>query len=269
MVIEAGRASAQYWRDLWAYRELLYFLAWRDIAVRYKQTVIGTAWAVIRPLLTMVILVIVFGRIAHLPAGGMPYSLLVLTGMLAWQLFTSGLSAAGESLVGNANLISKTYFPRLVIPISAVSVSLVDFLVTLPIVAGMMVWYDTPVTWRLVLFPAFVVLALMAALAAGFWIAALTVRYRDFRVLVPFVIQIGLYLAPVGYSMIAVPESYRDVYSLNPVVGIIEGFRWSLLGQSEGLTPLSLTVSVAAVTMLFVSGLAYFRHTERTFADVI
>jgi lipopolysaccharide transport system permease protein len=269
VIIEAGRIDRQYWRDLWAYRELLYFLAWRDIAVRYKQTVLGAAWAVIRPLLPMVVLVIVFSWIAQLPSGGVPYSLLVLTGMLAWQLFASAVSSSGESLVGNAHLISKVYFPRLNVPLSSLAVSLVDFVVTLPVLLAMMVWYGTEVTWRLALFPAFVVLALLAALSVGLWLSALTVRYRDFRVLVPFLLQFGLYLAPVGYGIVAVPEAYRDLYSLNPMVGIVEGFRWSLLGQAEGLTPFSLGVSVLAVALTLISGLWYFRRTERTFADII
>lgn len=268
-VIEAGHAERHYWRDLWRYRELLYLLAWRDVTVRYKQTVIGTSWAVIRPLTTMLILVLVFGKVARLPSGGIPYPVLVLTGMLAWQLFAAGLSSTSDSLVGSAGLISKVYFPRLIIPLSALAVGIVDFLVTLPLLVGVMIWYGMAPTWQLVVFPAFVVLTVLAGLSIGIWMSALNVRYRDVRVLVPFILQFGLYLSPVGYSIVAVPEEYRTLYSLNPLVGIIEGFRWCLLGQAEGLTSLSLSVSVLVVCMLLACGLRYFRKTERTFADVI
>jgi lipopolysaccharide transport system permease protein len=268
-VIEAGRTERQYWRDLWRFRELLFFLAWRDVAVRYKQTVIGIAWAVIRPLATMAIMVVVFGKIARLPDGGVPYPLLVLSGMLAWQLFASGFSAASESLVSNGNLISKVYFPRLIIPLSAVAVSLIDFLVTLPILAGMMVWYGTEPTWRLVVFPVLVVLAMLAALSVGIWLAALNVKYRDFRYVIPFALQFGVYVSPVGFSLTAVPEEYRWWLIVNPVVGLIEGFRWSLLGQANEVTPFAIGVTVVAVVGLLFGGIRYFRKTERTFADII
>ncbi len=268
-VIEAGHAERHYWRDLWRYRELLYLLAWRDVTVRYKQTAIGASWAVIRPLTTMLILVLVFGKVARLPSGGIPYPVLVLTGMLAWQLFAAGLSSTSDSLVGSAGLISKVYFPRLIIPLSALAVGIVDFLVTLPLLVGVMIWYGMTPTWQLVVFPAFVVLTVLAGLSIGIWMSALNVRYRDVRVLVPFILQFGLYLSPVGYSIVAVPDEYRTLYSLNPLVGIIEGFRWCLLGQAEGLTPLSLSVSIFVVCVLLACGLRYFRKTERTFADVI
>ncbi len=268
-VIEAGHAERHYWRDLWRYRELLYLLAWRDVTVRYKQTAIGASWAVIRPLTTMLILVLVFGKVARLPSGGIPYPVLVLTGMLAWQLFAAGLSSTSDSLVGSAGLISKVYFPRLIIPLSALAVGIVDFLVTLPLLVGVMIWYGMTPTWQLVVFPAFVVLTVLAGLSIGIWMSALNVRYRDVRVLVPFILQFGLYLSPVGYSIVAVPDEYRTLYSLNPLVGIIEGFRWCLLGQAEGLTPLSLSVSILVVCVLLACGLRYFRKTERTFADVI
>lgn len=268
-VIEAGRAERQYWRDLWRYRELLFFLAWRDVSVRYKQTAIGVAWAVIRPVLTMAVLVVVFGKVAKLPSGGVPYPLLVLSGMLAWQLFATGFSAASESLVGNANLISKVYFPRLVVPLSAAAASLVDFLVTLPILIVLMVWYGTVPTWRLAFFPAFVLLAVLGALAVGVWLGALTVKYRDFRYIVPFMIQFGVYVSPVGFSVAAVPEDYRWAFALNPMTGVIEGFRWTLLGQADGLTPLNLALSIGIIAMLLVTGVRHFRRTEKTFADVI
>ncbi len=245
------------------------FLAWRDVAVRYKQTAFGIVWAVIRPLLTMIVLVVVFGRIAKLPSGDVPYTLLVLSGMLAWQLFATGFSAASESLIGNANLISKVYFPRLVVPLSSVAVSLVDFVVTLPILAGLMIWYEVIPTWRMTLFPIFVILALLAAVGIGLWLCALNVRFRDFRFIIPFVIQFGVYVSPVGFSAAAVPEEYRWLLALNPMTGIIEGFRWTLLGQAEGLTPLSLGISLAAIAFFLATGVRYFRRTEKTFADVI
>jgi homopolymeric O-antigen transport system permease protein len=268
-VIEAGHVERHYWRDLWRYRELLYLLAWRDVTVRYKQTVIGTAWAVIRPVTTMLILVLVFGKVARLPSGGIPYPVLVLTGMLAWQLFAAGLSATSDSLVGSAGLISKVYFPRLIIPLSALAVGIVDFLVTMPLLVALMLWYGVVPTWRMAAFPAFVLLTVLAGLSLGIWMSALAVRYRDVRVLIPFILQFGLYLSPVGYATAVVPVEYRTFYSLNPMVGVIEGFRWCLLGQAEGLTPLSLGVSVGAVTVLLGLGLRYFRWTERSFADVI
>ena len=269
IVIEAGRTERRYWRDLWRFRELLFFLAWRDISVRYKQTVIGIAWAVIRPLVTMAIMVVVFGSIAKLPSGGVAYPVLVLSGMLAWQLFATGFSAASESLVSNGNLISKVYFPRLIVPLSAVAVSVVDFLVTLPILFGLMAWYGVEPTWRLALFPVFVLLAMLAALSVGVWLAALNVKFRDFRYVIPFALQFGVYISPVGFSLAAVPEEYRWLFVLNPAVGLIEGFRWSLLGQCHELTAAAVAVTVAAVVLLFASGVRYFRRTERTFADVI
>jgi lipopolysaccharide transport system permease protein len=269
IVIEAGRSESQYWRDLWRFRELLVFLSWRDVAVRYKQTFIGVAWAVIRPLATMAILVVVFGMVARLPSGGVPYPLLVLTGMLAWQLFATGFSAASDSLITNGNLISKVYFPRLIIPLSAVAVSLVDFLITLPVLFVMMVWYRTPPTWTLVAFPAFVLLTLLASLSVGIWLAALNVKYRDFRFVIPFALQFGVYISPVGFSLSAVPIAYRWWFALNPAVGLIEGFRWSLLGQADEVTPFAIGTTLVTVLVLMCLGVRYFRRTERTFADVI
>lgn len=269
IVIEAGRAERQYWRDLWRFRELLLFLAWRDVAVRYKQTVIGVAWAVVRPLVTVAILVVVFGKIAGLPSGGVPYPLLVLSGMLAWQLFATGFSSASDSLVTNGNLISKVYFPRLIVPMSAIAVSLIDFLVTLPFLVGLMIWYGTKPTWALLAFPAFVALTLLAALSLGVWLAALNVRYRDFRYVLPFVLQFGVYVTPVGFSLTAVPAEYRWWVLLNPAVGLVEGVRWSLLGQSNEMTPYAIAVTVLAVCGLLVGGVRYFRQTEKTFVDVI
>jgi lipopolysaccharide transport system permease protein len=267
-VIEAGRTERHYWQDIWRYRELLFFLSWRDVAVRYKQTTIGIAWAVIRPVATVVIFVIVFGRIANLPSEGTPYPLLVLVGMLAWQLFSTGFTSAGDSLVSSSNLLSKVYFPRLLVPMSAVAVSLVDFLVTLPVVLILMLWYGAAPTWRLLCFPGFALLAILAALSVGIWLAALNVRYRDIRFITPFVVQFGLYATPVGFSSAVVPQPYRMLFELNPLTALIEGFRWSLLGRADGFEPLSLALTLLVTTLLLVTGINHFRSMERTVVDV-
>src|SRR6059058_2352434 len=230
LIIEPGRAEKNYWRDLWRYRELFYFLAWRDILVRYKQTVIGIAWAVIRPFLTMVVFTVVFGRIAKLPAPDqVPYPLLVFAAMLPWEFFSTALSESSNSLIGNANLISKIYFPRLIVPAGSVITAFVDFLITLGIMAALMAWYRFAPDWRLLTLPLFVALAFGAAMGVGLWLCALNVEYRDFRYIVPFVVQFGLYVSPVGFSSSIVPKQWRLLFAMNPVVGVIDGFRWSLL----------------------------------------
>lgn len=267
-VIEAGRAERHYWQDIWRYRELLYFLSWRDVAVRYKQTTIGIAWAVIRPVATVVIFVIVFSRIAKLPSEGTPYPLLVLVGMLAWQLFATGFTSAGDSLVGSANLLSKVYFPRLLVPMSAMAVSMVDFLVTLPVIVILMTWYGVAPTWRMAFFPALALLTSAAALSVGIWLAALNVRYRDLRFITPFVVQFGLYATPVGFSSAVVPQPYRILFVLNPLTALIEGFRWSLLGRAEGFEPFSLGSTLTVVAVLLATGINHFRKIERTVVDV-
>ncbi len=269
LVIAPGRSNRQYWHDLWHYRELFYFLAWRDILVRYKQTLIGMAWALIRPLMTMVIFTIIFGQIAKLPADGVPYPLLVFVGMLPWQFFASSLSECSTSLLGNANLIAKVYFPRLIVPASAVIVSFVDFLVAAIILLGLMAWYNVMPTWRLLTLPVFILIAVMAAFGAGLFFAALSVRYRDFRHIVPFVIQFGLYVSPVGFSSNVVPPTWRWLYSLNPMVGVIDGFRWAILGGDLKLGLGEFLSSTGLVLLLLVAGVRYFRAYERTFADVI
>lgn len=269
LTIEAGRNQRLYWQDLWRYRELFYFLAWRDILVRYKQTVIGMAWALIRPFLTMVVFTLVFGSLAKLPSGGVPYPILVFAGMLPWQFFANALSECGNSLITNANLISKVYFPRLIIPASAVVVSFVDFMVSGMILLGLMAWYNFVPSWRILLLPVFVLIAAAAAMGAGLWLAALNVKYRDFRYIVPFIVQFGLYISPVGFSSNVVAEKWRLIYSLNPMVGVIDGFRWAILGGNTHLYWPGFGVSLGLVVLLFVSGVAYFRKTERSFADVI
>jgi lipopolysaccharide transport system permease protein len=269
IIIEAGQARSQYWRDLWRYRELFYFLAWRDILVRYKQTVVGLAWSLIRPILTMLVLTIVFNKFGKLPSGGVPYPILVFCGMLPWQFFSAAVSESGNSLVTNSNLISKIYFPRLIVPVSSVITSFVDFLISAAFLVVLMVWYEFLPSANVVFLPFFVVLAFSATLGAGLWISALMVRYRDFRFIVPFVVQFGLYLSPVGFSSSVVPEAWRLLYSINPMVGVIEGFRWSILGGEHQIYAPALMLSAAVVALLATSGIWYFRRTERTFADLI
>lgn len=269
LVIEAGRADLRYWRDLWQFRELFYFLAWRDILVRYKQTSIGIAWALIRPLLTMVVFSFVFGRLAKMPAGGVPYPLLVFSAMLPWQFFASALSECSNSLIGNANLISKIYFPRLIVPASTIIVTLVDFLISASILVGLCFWYRYFPGWRVLALPLWMILAFGAAMGAGLWFSALNVKYRDFRYVVPFLVQFGLYVSPVGFSSEIVPEKYRLLYALNPMVGVIDGFRWAILGRPGGVDWITAGISLLIVAALVFSGVTYFRKVERLFADVI
>jgi lipopolysaccharide transport system permease protein len=269
IMIEAGRAEKQYWRDLWRYRELFYFLAWRDILVRYKQTVVGVAWGVLRPLLTMLVLTVIFGKLAKMPSGDVPYPILVFAGLLPWQFFAAALGESGNSLVGNQNMISKVYFPRLVMPASSMITSLVDFLISACLLAVTMVWFQYLPTPRVFLLPLFVLLAMTAAFGTGLWICALMVRYRDFRFIVPFMVQFGLYLSPVGFTSSVVPEQWRLLYSINPMVGVIDGFRWALLGGEHQLYVPGLLLSIGMVLLITWSGLRYFRRTEKTFADII
>ena len=269
LVIEAGRAERQYWKDLWRYRELFYFLAWRDILVRYKQTAIGIAWALIRPFLTMIVFTVVFGTLAKLPSEGVPYPILVFAAMLPWQFFANSLSECSNSLISNSNLISKVYFPRLIVPTSAVVVSFVDFMISGMILLGLMAWYNFVPSWRILTLPLFILIAVAAALGAGLWLASLNVQYRDFRFIVPFIVQFGLYISPVGFSSSVVPEKWRLLYSINPMVGVIDGFRWAILGGGAQIYWPGFILSMGLVILLLVSGVWYFRKMERTFADVI
>jgi lipopolysaccharide transport system permease protein len=256
--------------ELWAYRELVYFFAWRDILVRYKQTVIGVAWAFIRPLFTTIVLTIIFGKIAKLPtAGGLPTPVVALAGVVMWQLFATAFSDASGSVVGNSQLVSRVYFPRLVLPMSAVFSAVVDALITLVMLAALLVWYRIPVSTNIVWAPLFLVLCLAVALAGGIWFSAASVRYRDVRHLLPFIVQIGLYLSPVGFSSSLVPERWRFLYSLNPMVGVIDGFRWALFGGRNPLYPPALAISLTLTLVVLIAALFYFRTTERVFADVI
>jgi lipopolysaccharide transport system permease protein len=269
LIIEAGRTEGQYWKDIWSYRGLFYFLAWRDILVRYKQTVIGIAWAVIRPFLTMIVFTIIFGKLAKFPSEGVPYPILVFAAMLPWQFFASSLSEASNSLIGNVNLISKIYFPRLIIPASSIITSFVDFLISGAILVILMVWYQFIPEWRLITLPLFIAIVFAASMGAGLWLTALNVKYRDFRYIVPFIVQFGLYISPVGFSSSVVPEKWRLLYSINPMVGVIDGFRWAILGGDVKIFWPGFLISLALVGIIFFTGIWYFRKTEKTFADVI
>lgn len=268
LVIEPGRAAKNYWRDLWRYRELMYFLAWRDLAVRYKQTAIGVAWALIRPALTMLVFV-VFRRLVGLEHGSVPEPILVLAAVLPWQFFSAALSESSGSLIGNANLISRIYFPRLIIPCAAVVTSLVDFLITLGMLALLMLWYGFAPGWQLAALPLFVLLTLGLSVGLGLFLAALNVEYRDFRYIVPFIVQFGLFISPIAFTTANVPERWRMLYALNPLVGIIDGFRWSILGGHTALDPRALGLSAAVTISFLLLGVWYFRRMERSFADVI
>ena len=269
LYIEAGKSEKQYIKDIWRYRELFYFLAWRDILVRYKQTVIGILWAILRPFLTMVVFTFIFGNVAKLPSeGGAPYPIMVYAAMLPWTFFASALQESSNSLIANSNMISKIYFPRLVVPISAVIVSFVDFLVSFVILIGLMIFYGFVPPIQILLLPVFTLIAFFAAMGFGLLLAALNVKYRDFRYIVPFIVQFGLYISPVGFSSAVIPEQWRLLYSVNPMVGVIDGFRWSIIGNTQIYWP-GMILSLVLVSLVFIFGLLYFRKTERTFADVI
>ena len=267
MLIEAGHAERNYWNDIWRYRELFWFLAWRDILVRYKQTVLGIAWALLQPFLTMLVFTIVFGKVAKLPSNGVPYPVLVFAALLPWQFFSRALSESSMSLITNTNLISKVYFPRLIVPAGSIVVSFIDFLISFALLAALMVWYQFWPGARLISLLVLIPLATAVALGPGLLISALNVRYRDFRYIIPFIVQLGIYISPVGFSSDLVPDKWRLLYSLNPLVGVIDAFRWALTGAPLYLP--SLIISVAVTVAMLVLGVWYFRRTERTFADII
>ncbi|MGZ5103921.1 MAG: ABC transporter permease [Usitatibacter sp.] len=268
LVIEPGRAAKNYWGDLWRYRELMYFLAWRDLMVRYKQTAIGVAWALLRPALTMLVFV-AFRRMVGLPRESVPEPILVLAAVLPWQFFSTALTESSGSVIGNANLISKVYFPRLIVPFATVMTSLVDFFITLGMLALLMLWYGFVPDSRVAALPLFVMLAFALSLGLGLFLAALNVEYRDFRYVVPFIVQFGLFISPIAFTTASVPERWRAIYALNPMVGIIDGFRWSLLGGHASLDPVTVALSVAVTASFLFLGIWYFRRMERGFADVI
>lgn len=269
VILEKGRAAKDYWSDFWKNRELLMFLVWRDLLVRYKQTVVGTSWVLIRPFLTMLVFTFVFGKVANLASGNVPYALLVFTGLLPWLFFAAALSECSNSLVGNAHLIGKIYFPRLIVPVSTITVAVVDFLITFTLLFFVMAWYSFLPSWQIIFVPFFILLAILISFGLGLLTAALNVRFRDFRHLIPFLLQMGLYVSPVGYSSQAIPEKWRLLYSLNPMVGVIDGFRWSILGGDFTMYWPALIVSVTVSITLVIIGICYFRRTEATFADVI
>ncbi len=270
LILEPGRAEKHYWRDIWTYRELFAILAWRDVAVRYKQTVIGVVWALVQPFLTMLVFTIVFSRVAKLPSEGTaPYPIMVYAGMLPWFLFSSVLSGAAGSLVTNANLIGKVYFPRIIVPSAAAVVALVDFAISFVLLGVLMAWFRFVPSWHMIFLPFFIILAMLASLGPALFMTAMNVKYRDFRYIIPFVVQFGIYVSPVGFSSSVVPAKWRFWYSLNPVVGAIDGFRWCVLGGQSTLYLPGFLLSLAIVAVLLWVGIAYFRRTEKTFADLI
>jgi lipopolysaccharide transport system permease protein len=269
-IIESGHVEKNYWRDLWRYRELFEVLAWRDVAVRYKQTIIGVAWALLRPVLTMAVFTVIFSRLAKLPSeGNAPYPLMVMAGMLPWTFFSTALSDASNSLIGSAGLIGKIYFPRLIIPTATIVVAFVDLLISFAILCVMMAWYKFWPTWQILFLPLFVFLAFLASLGPGLWVTSLNVKYRDFRYVMPFALQLGLYVSPVGFSSSVVPAKWRLLYSFNPVVGVIDGFRWCILGRASRIYWTGLGVSVVVIVSFLLLGIGQFRRMEKTFADLI
>lgn len=270
IIIQAGQANRGYWHDLWRFRELFLFLTWRDILVRYKQTVFGILWSVLRPLLTMLVFTLVFGKIAKLPSEGeAPYALLVFAALLPWQMFSNALQESSNSLIGNEGLISKVFFPRIILPVSSIITSAVDFFISFLIFLAMMIFWGVGLEPQILLLPFFILLSLLTAIGAGLIISALNVSYRDFRYIIPFMIQFGLYVSPVGFSSAVVPDKWRLLYSLNPMVGVIDGFRWCLLGENVSFYWPGFLTSLAVVVILLYSGIRVFRGMERGFADKI
>jgi len=272
--IEPGRAERNYWKDLWRYRELFYILSWRDLKVRYKQTIIGVAWSVLRPLLTMIIFTFVFGQIAKFTAPpGVEYAVLVFAGLLPWQFFAAGLTEASNSLIGNERLISKVYFPRMIIPAASVITSLVDFFISLGLMFLLLIWYGTVPSINLVFLPLFIIMAFFASFGIGLWLTALNLKYRDFKYVVPFLVQIGLYLSPVGFTSekaaAMIPEKFRVLYYINPMAGVIDGFRWCFFGDKTPIYWTGMFISLAVIIIFLLIGVRTFRKMERSFADLI
>jgi lipopolysaccharide transport system permease protein len=271
IIIDSNKQKQQYWIDLWSYRGLFYFLSWKDVLVRYKQTVVGIAWSVIRPLLTMIIFVLIFSKVAKLPSDGdVPYAIMVFAALLPWQFFANALSDSGNSLVENADMVGKVFFPRVIIPASTIIVSLLDFCISFLILLILMIWYQFTPNVTILFLPFFLLLAIINALGLGLWLSALNVTYRDFRYVIPFIVQFGLYLSPVGFSSSIVPEGWRFLYSLNPMVGVIDGFRWSILGSENSIIYMpGFLISIFISLLVLYSGIRFFRKKEKTFADVI
>ncbi len=269
IILEPNKTVKRFWQELWQYRELFFFLAWRDILVLYKQTAIGVAWSVLRPFLTMLVFTIVFGKIAKLPSGDVPYPLMVYAAMLPWHFFSSTLSESANSLIVDTRLITKVYFPRIIIPSTAMIVSLVDFLISLVIFTGMMLWYAFSPNWKIVVLPFLLLLVALTSLGFGYWMSALNVKYRDFRYVIPFIVQFGLYISPVGFSSTVVPQQWRLLYSINPMVGVIDGFRWALLGSRAHIYWPGFGISIGLSLFVFLFGVRFFVKNERQFVDVI
>jgi lipopolysaccharide transport system permease protein len=269
LVVEPGRSEKNYWLDIWRFKELFYFLAWRDILVRYKQTVIGLAWSIVRPILTMIVFTVIFGRLAGFSSGNIPYPILVYAAMLPWQFFSTSFSDASNSLLTNSNMLTKIYFPRLIIPASSIIVNLVDFFISFIILIGLMIWYHFTPSWTIIYLPVFLVLSILTAMGAGLYVAALNVKYRDFKYIVPFVVQFGLYISPVGFSSDKIPEHWRLLYSLNPMVGVIDGFRWCICGGQSLIYLPGMLLSIGLIFLLLGYSIWYFRKMEKTFADII
>lgn len=270
LIIEADRPAYHYWQDIWRFRELFYVLSWRDINVRYKQTVIGIAWAILRPFLTMVVFTVVFGKIAKLPSdGNTPYAIMVFAALLPWQFFASSITGCSNSLISNSNLITKVYFPRLIIPVSTVVTNLVDFLLSFVILIIIMWYYRFSPSWQMLWLPLFFSVSFFASIGLGLLLTALNVKYRDFRIIVPFIVQFGLYISPVGFSSSVIPEKYRLLYALNPMVGVIDGFRWAIMGGQVEMFWTGFLISLLATLLLLATGFSYFRKVERAFADII
>ena len=269
LILELGRQDQNYWFDLWRFRGLLYFLSWRDVLVRYKQTIIGLTWVLVRPILTTIVFVIVFHKLAGLPSNGVPYPIFVLSALLPWQFFSSSLVDSSNSLLSSAGMISKIYFPRLIIPISSIIVSVIDFTISLFLLFLLIAWYQVSITWHLLFLPLFFLMALLTSLGCGVYFSALNMKYRDFRFIVPFIAQFGLYISPVGFDSNLIPEKWRLIYSLNPMVGVIDGFRWAILGGNEALYLPGLFISLSVMSFILFFGIRYFRKTEKLFADLV
>lgn len=270
LLIEPGRSEKNYWRDLWRFRDLFYILTWRDIKVRYKQTVIGIAWSIIKPLLTMLVFTIIFSKVANLPSeGNVPYSIMVFAGLLPWQFFSNALTESSNSLIGNASLISKVYFPRLIIPASSVITSFVDFFISFIIMIGLMIYYQFMPSWQIMFLPIFIIISFLASFGVGLLLTTLNVKFRDFRYIVPFIVQLGLYISPVGFSSSVVPEKWKLLYSLNPMVGVIDGFRWCILGGESNIYMPGFYLSLGIILLTVWYSIRYFRKMEKGFADYI
>jgi lipopolysaccharide transport system permease protein len=269
IIIESKKPIGHYWKDLWNFRGLFLFLAWRDLLVRYKQTVVGASWSIVRPFLTLVVFTIVFGRVAKLPDLGVPYALLVCAGIIPWQFFSNSFAESSSSLISNANLLSKVYFPRLIIPASSLIVSLVDFIISLLILFALMIYYHFAPSWQIVLLPLFLILDILISFALGIFVSALNVRYRDFRYIVPFFVQVGLFISPVGFSSQIISENHRLLYSLNPMVGVIDGFRWCILGGESKIYFPGFIISILLSLVILIAGIGYFRKVEKNFVDII